>query len=268
LTSSSTNKYISRTVSTGQTYYIKVTPYSSSGSGTYQIAFNTGGIPPGGVISTALTLNQWANGNLPANGEQWFTFTATAGTQYIHASFDTWDYILTEFYVQVYDSSGAAVGDITYLGYDNRYTSRTVSTEQTYYIKVTPTSRSYSGTYKIAFNTVLFPPGATPTALTLDTWANGNLPANGEQWFTFTATASTQWIHVSLGTLTIFYVQVYDSSGNRVGDDKEFTSSSSSYSISRTVSTGQTYYIRVKIPGALSGTYKIGFNTSNYEPFN
>jgi predicted RNA-binding protein with TRAM domain len=257
----SSTKYISRTVSTGQTYYIKVTPYSSSYSGTYQIGFNTSTalpitFPPENV--TTLTLNTWADGNLPANGEQWFTFTATADTQYIHASFGT----LTNLYVQVYDSSGTAVGDRTFLYGSTKYISRDVTTGQTYYIKVTPLSSSYSGTYRIGFNTGFVPPGVT---LTLNTWADGNLPENGEQWFTFTATADTQYIHASFGTLTSLYVQVYDSSGATVGD-RTYLSSSTKY-ISRAVNTGQTYYIKVTaLLSFISGTYKIAFNTSSTAP--
>jgi hypothetical protein len=44
----SSSPYISRSVSSGQEYYIKVWPYASSYSGTYQIAFNTSSTPPTG----------------------------------------------------------------------------------------------------------------------------------------------------------------------------------------------------------------------------
>jgi predicted RNA-binding protein with TRAM domain len=254
----STNKYISREVSTGQTYYIEVTPYGSSYSGTYQIAFNTGFVPPGFI---PLTLNTWADGNLSANGEQWFTFTATADTQYIHASFGT----LTSLYVQVYESDGATVGDRTNLYSSTKSTYRSVTTGQTYYIKVTPYSSSYSGTYQIAFNTGIIPPGVTPTALTLNQWEDGNLPEIGEQWFYFMATADTQYIHVSLGTLTDLYVQVYESSGATVGDRTNLYSSTKfTY---RSVTTGQTYYIKVTpYSSSYSGTYQIAFNTGLVPP--
>jgi predicted RNA-binding protein with TRAM domain len=261
LNSSSTNKYISRTVTTGQTYYIKVTPYSSSYSGTYKILFTTStGLPitlPSENITT-LTENVWVNGNLPANGEQWFTFTATAGTQYIHASLGA----LTLMYVQVYDSSGSAVGVGTGLSSSSTYISRTVSTGQTYYIKVMPYGNG-SGTYQIVFNTGIFPPSVP---LTLNTWENGNLPANGEQWFTFTATADPQYIHASFGTLRDLNVRVYNSSGTTVGDSTNYLSSSSTY-ISRPVATGQTYYIKVTpYSSSGSGTYQIAFNTGGIPP--
>jgi hypothetical protein len=41
---SNTIEYIDRTVTSGQMYYIRVTPYYSSDSGSYKIAFNTSGV--------------------------------------------------------------------------------------------------------------------------------------------------------------------------------------------------------------------------------
>jgi hypothetical protein len=216
-------------------------------------------LPTGNI--TTLTLNTWADGNIPANGEQWFTFTATADTQYIHASFGA----LTDLYVQVYNSSGAAVGVQTRLNSSssNKYISPAVSTGQTYYIKVTPWSSSYSGTYKIGFNTGIIPPSVS---LTLNTWADGDLPATGEQWFSFTATADTQWIHASFGTLTNLYLQVYDSSGATAGGTN-LSSSGNKYTFG-TFSTGQMYYIKVTPYGSIysGSTYKIGFSESYIAP--
>jgi len=154
------NKYISLPVSNGQEYYIKVTPYSSSYSGTYQIAFNTMIVPP---VTTTLNVNTWENGKFTSSGdEQWFKFTATtSGDQYIHVRFGTLgsSYGL---YVQVYDSNGNAVGSQSHLYYSSYYNYNSiyiyVSNGQEYYIKVTPYSISYTGTYQIAFNESSTPP--------------------------------------------------------------------------------------------------------------
>jgi len=246
---------ISRTVTTGQVYYIRVTPYSSSYSGTYKIAFNTTTRPP---VTATLTADTWADGNILSNGEQWFKFTATASTQYIHANFGTLDssYGLN---VQVYNSSGNTVGSQDNLSSSIRYITQTLTSGQVYYIQVTPYYSSYSGTYKIAFNTTWSPP--ITATLTADTWADGNLPSNGEQWFKFTATASTQYIHASLGTLSSngLYVQVYNSNGSTVGDQTRLYSDTKY--ITRTVTSGQVYYIKVTpYSSGYSGTYKIAFN--------
>jgi len=58
------------------------------------------------------------------------------GTQYIHANFGT----LTALYVQVYNSSGVAVGSESFISINNslKYVSMTVTVGQEYYIKVHP----------------------------------------------------------------------------------------------------------------------------------
>jgi hypothetical protein len=254
---------VSPSVTSGQTYYIRVTPYSSGDSGTYKIAFNQSyETPPAITLPTAnvttLTEGAWVDGNLPQYGEKWYKFTATADSQYIHFGVGT----LISVFVQTYNSNGTVLGNMTRLYGSTTYTNRTVTTGQTYYIRVMPYSNnnttSLSGTYKIAFNQSTTAPAMTPaanvTALSEGEWASGSLPANGEQWFKFTATASTQYIHVYFGTLTdVFVVSVYDSSNTQVGSGTVFYSSTVT---TRTVTPGDTYYIRVN---SNSGTYKIAF---------
>jgi len=190
--------------------------------------------------STALTANTWADGDITLGGEQWFKFTATASTQYIHIN----DGTLYHLSVQVYDSYGAEV----------RFTDAgglAVTAGRIYYIQVI--SYYSRGTYKIAFNNSIFPPGVI--TLTADTWADGNITSGGEQWFKFTATASTQYIHINDGALDRLSVQAYDSSGATV----RFTDAGG-----LAVKAGQECYIRVTSWG--SGTYKIAFNASETAP--
>jgi hypothetical protein len=131
-----------------------VRQYDSSYTGTYQIGFNTSFVPP---VVIELTENQWADGNIPRYGQQWFTFTATASTQYIHVAFGT----LSSYYgmyVQVYDSSGTTVGSETRLTSSTRNISRSLTANQTYYIRVRQYDSSYTGTYQIGFNTSTIAP--------------------------------------------------------------------------------------------------------------
>jgi len=101
--------------------------------------------------------------------------------------------------------------------------------------------------------------------LTAGTWKDGSITtSSGSQWFRFTATATTQYIHVSFNTLTDLYVQVYDSSGTTVGAQTNLYSSTKS--ISRTLTSGQVYYVKVWPYGSNSGTYRIAFNTSSTAP--
>jgi len=144
----------SQTLTVGETYYIRVRPSSTSNSGTYQIAFNGSSTAPPITIPssyTVLTADAWANGNIPTSGgQEWFQFTATAATQYIH--FSTVG-TLKDVYVQVYDSGGNTVGGATNLYYSTLNTSRSLTADQTYYIRVRPYSSNGSGNYQIAFNT-------------------------------------------------------------------------------------------------------------------
>ena len=262
----------SRTLTEGLTYYISVKPYSSSGSGVYQIAFNASTTAPPVQLPTdaiPLTANQWADGNIAtANGQQWFTFTATASTQYLH--FDPTG-TLNNVYVQVYDSSGVAVGSVTNLSSSTTRTSRTLTEGLTYYIRVWPYSGSGRGAYRIAFNASTTAP-IIAIPLTESQWTNGNILTSGDrqQWFTFTATASTQYIHFDPGTLYNFLVQVYDRSVTAVGSETNLSSGSNISSTSRTLTEGQTYYIRVRpsnnIMNNNGGTYQITFNKLSTPP--
>jgi hypothetical protein len=242
----------------------------SNGNMTVDWGTSGGTWTPDGYSPIQLTENQWANGNISmSSGQQWFTFTATAYTQYIHITFGT----LTDLYVQISDSNGSTVGSNTNMYNSTRYTSRSLTSGQRYYIKVWPYSGN--GTYQIAFNTsssapstggggTWTPDGYSPIQLTENQWANGNISmSSGQQWFTFTATAYTQYIHVTFGTLTDLYVQVYDSSGSTVGSNINMYGSTS-YT-SRSLTPDQKYYIKVW-PYSGSGSYQTAFNTSSTPP--
>jgi predicted RNA-binding protein with TRAM domain len=260
----SSTKYISRPVTEGGEYYIKVSPFSS-GSGTYQIAFNTMPIMPKNV--TVLTANTWADGNITASGQQWFKFTATAATQYIHADFGT----LSSMYVQLYDTSGGTVGTQANLSGSTKYASRSLTEGEEYYVKVSPYSSTGSGTYQIAFNASSTTPNITlpsnPTTLVAGVWADGNIStAGGQHWFNFTATAATQYIHVDFDTLNDLNIQVYNSDGSTVGNQTNLYGSNR-YASRSSLSDGGEYYIKLwPFSSTDSGTYKIAFNTSSTAP--
>ena len=137
------------------------------------------------VTDNVLTVGKWADGSFATSSDvQWFKFTATStATYYIYASFGTLDSYYG-LYVQSYNSSGTPVGSQANLS-GNNYTSLSVTNGQIYYIKVTPHSSGYTGTYQIAFNTTNNRPlpnnSATATLLTANTWADGSFTAsNGE----------------------------------------------------------------------------------------
>lgn len=266
----SSTRYINRTLTVGQEYYIRV----NGGSGTYKITFNKFNTAPLLVIPSAVTLteSQWTDGNIALYGEQWFKFTASAATQYIHVIFST----LANIDVQTYDSNGD-ITDVTSnsntsLSGTTRVTSRTLLTPgQVYYIKVSPYSSSYSGSYQIAFNSSTSRPLPPAITLTFNQWADGNLiAANGEQWFKFTANGDYNTIHALFsGTLPYSYgvnVQLYGSDAETViSITSQLYSSGSTARTVRAVTSGQVYYIKVWPYNTNSlGTYRIGFNNTEF----
>jgi hypothetical protein len=223
--------------------------------------YDGGGNGNGFTRGTAITLAEglWSNGAITAShNEQWFKFTATASTQYIHAGFGT----LTDLYVQLYNSTGSTLGDRANLYGSAKYASRNVVRGQVYYIKVTPYSSSNSGTYMIGITASASSPNENTTmasapALTNNVWTNGYIsPSNKEQWFKFTATASTQYIYAGFGTLDDLYVQLYDSTGSTLGSQKNLYGGTRDASFM--VTYGRVYYIRITPYYSYdSGTYQI-----------
>jgi hypothetical protein len=133
---------------------------------------------------------------------------------------------------------------------------------------------SNTGTFWIGFNIYdnwnpgRFPP-VNPTTLSADTWADGDITtAGGSQWFTFTATANTQYIHASFGSLSSsygLYVQLYNSAGNSASS-RAHLDNSTKY-ISYPLTNGTMYYARVQAYSSSgTGTYRIAFNTSDTAP--
>jgi len=271
------------TLTAGQTYHVKASSIAYSGSGTYSIAFNDSILPPG--PATDLTTGTWSDGEIKTPGaSQWFYFTATAATQYIYVDFVS----LLNVTVEIYNSygtrilAGSPVTTIT-----NFYSlSLSLATTGEYYIRVrgfnqnnsnydgsytdgsyTYLGYNYSGTYKIALTTtaVIAPPRVLPTTgvteLTADSWANGN--AGGEQWFGFTATAATQYIHL-LFTMNHVRVRIHDADGYQIGKEQYLFKVPASTSFAPII--GNIYYIQVRTFDQ-SGAYRIAFNASASPPF-
>ena len=262
----STTLNISRTVTNGSVYYVRVTALAA---GTYRIGFTNSTTPPPITLPTEnvtpLTINTLSDGNITtAGGEQWFKFTATAAAQFIHFRPGALD----DVYVQLYNSTGTAVGDKTRLRDSTPFTSQTVTTSQDYYIKVTPYSSSKSGAYQITFSASFML--GTAADLTEKVWADGTLASKtDEQWFKFTASAATQYIHFKRGTLSGVDIQLYDTNGTKVGNKTDATSTRYA---TLTVTSGQNYYFKVNTYTGLSGdgwdsgTYKITFSSSSTTP--
>jgi hypothetical protein len=139
----------SRTVTNGNNYFIKITPYSNSGKGAYNIAFNKTPVPIDAKI-TELTAGVWSDGDIVDSGnEEWFPFIATGDTQYIHFKSGT----LGDVYIRLYDTTGKLVGGWVNLYGSTLLTSLPVTNGNDYFIRVSPYTNTEKGTYKLAFST-------------------------------------------------------------------------------------------------------------------
>ena len=222
-----------------------------------------------------LTDDTWADGAISSTStDQWFKFTATANTQYLHVFFGT----LTSIRIHLYNSNVKEIGGdgftlskpySAYTSYEP-LTSLTIGRE--YYIKVTGYYSSSTGTFRIGINNMPVACGLLAGAVPLatGTWLDGVITSSsGEQWFKFTATAGMHYIHIYFGTLTDLRVWLYASNGGVLGNGtylyKPYGGDISSTSL--LVSIGQIYYVRVTpYSSSGSGTYRIALNTSDTAP--
>jgi hypothetical protein len=286
------SRYTSLPFKKDQTYYIKVTPYNSGDSGTYQIAFNTVTTAPGADSGstwnppvtntyTTLTDNVWAEGYISSVYGNWYAFTVTAGNTYYvwwndSQSFGSVDHYTADVTVSAYYSDGTPIFSQTETAWITPR-SFTANSGGTVYVKVVP--RSPTGSFAIAYTTTDVRPTIRGTWAPQDytiliegVWSSGNIPTSGEQWYRFIATASPQYIHITFGTLDNLYVQVYNSSGDPVGDSSILNTFSLSPHVTSpytqlSLVSGQTYYIKVTPYSINSGTYDIGFNRESTRPY-
>ncbi len=280
-------KKIDRSFDNNTIYYIRVSETdswrTSERSGTYKIGFTEFPAQPGTVI-TELNLDTWMNGeiiqeNKNGSGEQWFSFTATNSMQHIYIKFGS----LESLYVSIYDSEYNQIGDKVIFegsGAQVKKIDRSFDNNTIYYIRVSETdswrTSERSGTYKIGFTEFPAQPGTVITELNLDTWMNGeiiqeNKNGSGEQWFSFTATDSLQYIYIKFGSLKSLYVSLYDSEYNQISDRVIFEGNGGQVKKIDRVDDNTIYYIRVSETDSWrtserSGTFHISINTRDEEP--
>ena len=232
-----------------------------------------------------LTIDEWTNGEITqedknGSGEQWFSFTTTDSLQYIYIKFGS----LKSLYVSLYDSEYNQIGDKVFFegsGGQVKKIDRSFDNNTIYYIRISETdswrTSERSGTYKIGFTEFPAQPGTVITELNLDTWMNGeiiqeNKNGSGEQWFSFTATDSLQYIYIKFGSLKSLYVSLYDSEYNQISDRVIFEGNGGQVKkIDRVVDDNTIYYIRVSETDSWrtserSGTFHISINTRDEEP--
>ena len=240
----------------GNIYYIRVPDYYW---GTFKIAFNASQTPPAVILPgniTLLTADTWENGTVP--GGEWYRFTATEATQYVHFNFTT----ATAASVNIYDSNRNMLGSSINVTVTEPYFSRTFTVGSIYYLYIYHSM--YAGDFQIAFNSSEAPPIITlsssgVTVIAANTWVAGSNDSRSKQWFSFTANANPQYIHIR-GLSIAISLRLYDSSGNAIGNPIR-ANADNSY-LSQPVTIGQVYYIKVEGVGYTENNYRISFNNS------
>ena len=259
---SSSNPLLSREFPSSGTYYIKFTG-TPTGTGNFEIAVNNSVVPPGAGTPVALTFNQWGEATHEADKQEWFTINITeTGSHFIHFEYGTLP-TSAQMRIQVINSAGSNVGSEHHISYGYSSGNIHFNAAGMYYLRVRSTSSSAAGTFKIAVNNIPLPPGsvwppASSTALTMNSWANGNIAAQDTQeWFSFTAPAAGMYfLHFKAGGTNSLQVNIWDSNGSQKGVGTLWDGNA--YQLS--ADTGVTYYIRTAASSGSTGTYQIAVN--------
>ncbi|MCL2230396.1 MAG: hypothetical protein FWC01_04820 [Treponema sp.] len=255
-------------------HYILVTPKTVGATGTFAVSFNNGATKPfiAPVNTTPLTHEQWFDGEITgsSNGEEWYTIDVTGGQSYnfwlnsAAGVFKTLNAGIT-----VYNSNGTVASAHSSGAWS---TPRTITpaSSGTVYIRVNATEPDTVGTFGIVYstgNTKPVPPMPAATSITAEQWTTGNIALNGEQWFSFTATAATQYIHCIWGSLSDIYIQLYTSDLNTTGNQSNLYGNSSNRNTNRSLTVGQLYYIRAwPYSSSGNGNFQITINASATAP--
>ena len=272
------------------TVYLRVTPTLSNSTGTFGIVYsdNSTTRPPLPVTlpsnTTPLTAGTWADGFLTSSvREVWYSFDVASGSTYNvwwNESGTPGGTKTLNITVSAWYGNGTNIfNDVNNGWYDTEVPSFTPDADGTVYVKVTPYNSSSNGTFGIAYT---IDPAArplvpitpfTPTTLTVDTWADGEITIAGvEVWYSFAVTNGTSyriWLNEGgnngngLKTLDVT-ATVYYANGNFISTLYSAWSSASS---AITPDAADTVYIRIAGTSSYSnGTFGVAYSTSNDRP--
>jgi hypothetical protein len=119
--------------------------------------------------STALTSDQWTDGELAAGQEAWYRFQAASGTDYYVSWNDAWAGTDKTCYLRVtaYTGSGSLVSDWSSYGETQGWTTpKAVSGQSgTIYLQVRGLEATYSGTYAVKYSQSSAATISAPTGL-------------------------------------------------------------------------------------------------------
>ena len=263
------------------THYILVTPKTVGATGTFAVSFNNSATKPflTPVNTTPLTHEQWTDGEITgsSNGEEWYAIDVTGGQTYnfwLNHSGAGDGFKTLSAGITVYNSNGNVASAYSTSAWS---TSRNITpaSNGTVYIRVNAHNfdRNRIGTFGLVYSTASTRPVAPISVpaipLTVGQWKDGEMSAiTNIQWFSFTATAETQYFFASFGSiraLTGIDIQLYDSNYVTVGNQQNLWGSTVGFgNTSRSVTIGQIYYI--KVTSSANGTYRFAFNSTSSAP--
>ena len=231
-------------------------------------------------ISTAiyLPLSTWKSGSIHCPyAEKWYRFTASVSNAsqyriYTTGSLDTMGYM--------YDANGSYITQNDDNGGLNFSITRSLTYGATYYICV----RAYgsnTGNFSLRVDyTTSSSSGndnsddcsndmSTAITLPLSTYVSGSIDCPcAEKWYRFTASnsnASQYTIYTSGSLDTVGYL--YNSNGTLITSNDD-SGANMNFSITRSLTYGATYYLKVKAYGSNTGSYnvRVDYQTSSAEP--
>jgi hypothetical protein len=194
------------TADSDDTIYVRVMPYSITSAGTYGIVYSTKNARPLNLPATItpLTADQWADGDIAADGADWYSFSVTSGTYRLWWN-ENGEYgnrtKSGDVRVSAWYSDGTAITNIDAVDYAwDSPRSFTATSADTVYVRVTPYYITSAGTYGIVYSTTNTRPTAPfvvndATPLTVDTWKDGYLPtASSMDWYSISVTSGTYYL--------------------------------------------------------------------------
>ncbi|MCL1836542.1 MAG: hypothetical protein FWG46_03240 [Treponema sp.] len=186
----------------GTVYLRFTTPYqSSSYYGTYAVAYNVNSRPRPGVMSDSLTAGVWSDSVVLAYNDNWYSFEATAGTEYRiwwnnRNEGDGTKY--GEIVVSAWDDNGLLFGGTDSAERNGWVIPQifTAASTCTIDIRVRPyyNNAHTNNDYAIAYDTGKIRPETIVDPLTDGKWVNGSFSRQGEdKWYSLDVIAGTEY---------------------------------------------------------------------------
>jgi len=239
------NALITLNSTSGTTYYIKITPKSST-SGNYTFIVKA---PTSNIRTNPISV---AEGNssshtITSSGQHWFVFQGTGETVILETEGNV---VTTKMEIYIGDNTSSAFSE------KNKISFTTIS-GTTYYIKITGNSGTYIFNIYNGIGDGSSPSYAIP--ITVGYSASHTLGFSGEHWFSFLGTGAPVTFETT-GNVVDTYINVWDRFDytdrpilSTKSNDNDGEGQNALVSLNTTL--GTTYFIKITPKSSTSGTY-------------